>query len=219
MGAIRPPRLAKLICGLISGDEDLMLRARQLLIRRFGDIDADSETWPFDATDYYEAEMGPDLKKRFVSFRELIDPGRIVHIKHETNDLEAAICRDAGAEPEFRLVNLDPGYVTMSKLVLATTKDYSHRVYLGQGIYAESTLQWQDQRWKPWPWTYPDYASGRYDAFLTQARNRLREQLSEPPPAVPPMAAPAASAVTISCESAKMLMFPVVVVTCAPVWM
>ncbi|MBN1489111.1 MAG: DUF4416 family protein [Phycisphaerae bacterium] len=181
MGAIRPPRKAKLICGLFSNDVDLLRRARQLLARRLGEIDTESELWPFDTTDYYEPEMGPDLQRMFVSFASLIDPGQLAHIKHETNDLEAAICHDMGAPPEFRLVNLDPGYITLSKLVLATTKDYSHRIYIGQGMYAESTLHWQSGAWQAWPWTYPDFAGERYHGFLTQVRERLREQLSEVP--------------------------------------
>lgn len=182
MGALRRVRRVKLICGMISGDPDLMRRAQQLLARRFGEVDIASEVWPFDATDYYVPEMGLDLKRMLLSFSPLIDPGRIAEIKIETNALEAAICDDVGAPREARPVNLDPGYVGMSKVVLATTKDYSHRVYIGQGIYAEVTLHWQENGWKPWPWTYPDYAGGQYFEFLTRARNRLREQVSELPP-------------------------------------
>lgn len=186
MGSLRTPRKVKLICGMISADADLMCRARQRLSRVFGEVDLDSPVWPFDATDYYEAEMGPGLQRMFVSFAALIDPGRLAEIKLETNALEAALCDEAGVPAATRVVNLDPGYVAMSKLVLATTKDYSHRVYLGHGIYAEATLQWQEHGWKAWPWTYPDYAGGRYFGFLTTVRTRLREQISELPPAAAP---------------------------------
>lgn len=186
MGAIRPARRVKLICGMISGDVDLMRRARALLARRLGEIEDESEVWPFDATDYYEVEMGPDLRRMFVSFGALADPGRLAAIKRETNDLEAEICRDAASPPEFRLVNLDPGYVGLGKLVLATTKDYSHRVYVADGIYAEVTLHWQQGGWQAWPWTYPDYAGGRYFGFFTRVRKRLREQISAWPPAEGP---------------------------------
>lgn len=183
MGAVRVPRKVKLICGMISGDADLLRRAKQLVSRPFGDVDFTSEIWPFDATDYYVPEMGPDLKRMFVSFSPICDPGRLAEAKRETNAIEERICDDAGVPHETRLVNLDPGYIGMSKLVLATTKDYSHRVYVSHGIYGEVTLHWQDQTWKPWPWTYPDYASGLYFDFFTQVRNRLREQISELPPA------------------------------------
>lgn len=181
MGIVRSPRKVKLICGMISADADLMRRAARKLAASFGEIDAESDLWPFDATDYYDAEMGHGLQRKFVSFARPIDPSLLMRIKHETNALEAEICRECGSPPEFRLVNLDPGYVAVSKLVLATTKDYSHRVYLGEGIYAEATLQWQQGVWRAWPWTYPDYASDRYHAFFTRVREQLREQLSELP--------------------------------------
>jgi hypothetical protein len=178
MGTVRPPRRVKLICGMIYGDEDLMRRAQQLLVRAFGAIDAESEVWPFDATDYYEPEMGPDLRRRFVAFAALIDPGRLASIKRETNALEGRLCRDSVVDAAFRVVNLDPGYIGVSKLVLATTKDYSHRVYVSDGIYAEVTLQWKEHRWQSWPWTDPDYADTRYHSFFTRVRERLRDQLS-----------------------------------------
>lgn len=170
--------MVKLFCGLIFGDEGLARRAVQLLGKRFGTIDMASDVWPFDATDYYEPEMGPNLKRQFVAFERLIDPGRLVEIKQETNALEAKLCDDAGTPPEFRLVNLDPGYIELSKLVLATTKNYSHRLYLGGGIFGEVTLHWHDDAWRAWPWTYPDYASDRYHAFFTQVREQLRDQLA-----------------------------------------
>ncbi len=190
MGVIRPPRKVKLICGMLSGDVDLMRRARQMLRRWYGDVDEESETWPFDATDYYEPEMGPELKRMFVSFARLIDPGELAHIKAETNRLEAEICDQAGALPEFRLVNLDPGYISLSKLVLATTKDYSHRVYIGDGMYAEATLYWQNGAWRAWPYTYPDYASDRYHAFFARVRDRLVAQLSDSPSVKAPRESP-----------------------------
>lgn len=186
MGVVRAPKKVKLICGMISNDVDAMRRARSLLARRFGAVEEESEVWAFDATDYYEAEMGFDLKRMFVSFAPLIDPGRLAAIKRETNELEAEICRQAGQSPEFRVVNLDPGYIGIGKLVLATTKDYAHRLYLADGIYAEVTLHWHGQRWEAWPWTYPDYAGDRYHPFFTRVRDRLREQLSDSPPADPP---------------------------------
>ncbi len=178
MGVIRPPRKVKLICGMIGPDPDLMHRARKMMTRGFGETDLSSEVWPFDATDYYEAEMGPDLKRWFVSFDELISTDRIAEIKRETMALEARLADDCLRPPAQRVVNLDPGYVGLSKLVLATTKDHAHRIYLQRGIYAEVTLQYTKGRWQPWPWTYPDYAAETYHPFLMQVRQRLVEQLS-----------------------------------------
>jgi len=98
MGTVRPPRRVNLVCGILSGDEDLMARAIQLLKRRIGPIDEVSEIWPFDTTHYYEPEMGPNLKRRFVSFAELIDPVQLPYLKLLTNDLEASIGHDQGLQ-------------------------------------------------------------------------------------------------------------------------
>jgi len=143
-----------------------------------GETEAVSELWPFDTTDYYVVEMGGDLQRQFVSFARLIDPGQLAHLKTLTNGIEGRICYDLGLPDDHRRVNLDPGYLTLSKLVLATTKDYGHRVYLGGGIYAESTLHYENGGWVAWPWTYPDYADGRYHAFFEGVRERYKEKLN-----------------------------------------
>lgn len=178
MGSVRPARPVNLICGLISNDPDLMNRAIRLMREHAGPTDAESRVWPFDFTDYYELEMGENLQRRFVSFEKLIDPGEIASLKLLTNDLERRITYDCGLPDNRRLVNLDPGYLTMSKIVLATTKDFSHRIYIRDGIYAESTLHFEAGRWIPWPWTYPDYAGERYHAFFLEIRDRYRQKLS-----------------------------------------
>lgn len=162
-----------------------MQRAAQLLQKHFGTTDLVSDVCPFDMTDYYEIEMGEDLERQFVSFERLVNPGVLPSVKHITNDLERRISRDCSVYEERRLVNLDPGYLTLSKLVLATTKDFSHRVFVGDGIYAESTLHYHDGRWQAWPWTYPDYADSRYHAFFDQVRRLLKSKLSEPAPLNP----------------------------------
>jgi hypothetical protein len=127
--------------------------------------------------------MGEGLYRGFVAFEKLIDPERLAEIKIATNDIEARIAEAVhnGAEPwagktppPVRPVNLDPGYLTLAKLILASMKDFSHRIYLRGGVYAEITLQYRNG-WQALPWTFPDYASGRYDAFLHQARQRLHQ--------------------------------------------
>jgi hypothetical protein len=162
---------------MLSSDTDLLARARQLLAAQMGSVDIQSAVWPFESTDYYEPEMGADLKRQFVSFEDLIHPERIGEIKRATNELETRICDDLLLPPDQRAVNLDPGYVALSKLVLATTKDHAHRIYLQRGIYAEVTLRFEDGAWRPWPWTYPDYAAPDYHGFFVEVRDRLREQL------------------------------------------
>ncbi len=166
----------KLFAGLLSGDPDLLRRARQLLARSFGPVDLESDVWPFDHTDYYAGEMGPDLKRWFLSFERLVPPDLLADIKLETNAVEQQIAADCLLPDIARPVNIDPGYLDLTKLVLATTKDRGHRIYLGQGIYAEVTLQYADGRWQIYPWTYPDYAQAARHAYFTQVRERFREQ-------------------------------------------
>jgi hypothetical protein len=179
MGAVRPARPVNLLCGIISNDPDLMARAMQLMRDHAGSIDAESEPRPFDSTDYYELEMGENLRRWFVSFERLIDPGELAAIKLLTNELEERIGYDCGLPAGRRPVNLDPGYLSLSKLVLATTKDFSHRIYLRDGIFAESTLHFEHGHWVPWPWTYPDCADGRYHGFFTEVRERYKAKLQQ----------------------------------------
>lgn len=177
------PRLAKpvkLFVGLLSGDPDLLRRSRQLLSRRWGSVDLESELWPFDQTDYYREEMGPDLRRWFLSFGPLVSPDHLPEIKLETNALEQQIAADCLLPDIARPVNIDPGYLDLTKLVLATTKDRGHRIYLGHGIYAEVTLQYAHSAWQTMPWTYPDYTRAEYHAFFIRMRERYREQHGAP---------------------------------------
>lgn len=184
MARPRAPQPVKLICGLLGADLGLLRRARQLLTRRFGPADLESDIWPFARTDYYQEEMGPDLKRLFLSFDGLTPPDALAGIKLETNAIEAQIAEQCSGLGFARPVNLDPGYVDLAKLVLATTKDRSHRIYIGQQMYAEVTLHFVEGRWQTWPWTYPDYRQAHYHEFFRRVRERLREQrrrLHEPP--------------------------------------
>jgi len=178
MGQVRSPRPVNLICGLISNDADLMARAARMLAEYAGPMDAVSPLWAFDSTEYYELEMGENLQRQFVSFEKLIDPGELAYQKILSNELERRICYECGLPADQRRVNLDPGYLSLSKLVLATTKDYSHRLYLRDGIYAESTLHFENARWVAWPWTYPDYADARYHGFFGEVRELYKAKLN-----------------------------------------
>jgi len=171
MGKIKVSSQVRLICGMITQDEGLFERASQRMIVEFGPIDYRSKILSFDHTDYYQAEMGPNLKRRFVSFKELIDRERLSEIKCFTNTLEEEF-----SEGERRQMNLDPGYLTLDKLVLATTKDYSHRIYIGRGIYAEVTLHYQNREWRPYEWTYPDYRSKEYLEIFKELRSLAATQ-------------------------------------------
>jgi hypothetical protein len=179
MARPRPARPVKLIVGMLGGDVDLLRRARQLLKHDFGEIDLESDLWPFDQTDYYEEEMGPGLQRWFLSFARVIRPESLPEIKRHTNELEERIAGQAMLPERPRPVNLDPGYVDLNKLVLATTKDRDHRIYLNQGIYAEVTLRYRDGAWQPWPWTYPDYQQPHYLEFFERVRQIYRAQLRQ----------------------------------------
>ena len=179
MAQAQHPNPVKLIVGMLSSSPALFDLAEESMAELWGLIDERSAAMTFEQTHYYEKEMGTNLQRKFVSFAELIDPGQLAAIKHQTNALEADLVEppDQPTLPVPRPVNLDPGYVEPSKLVLATTKNYSHRIYIGQSMYAEATLYYSKGKWQSWPYTYPDYASGAYDSFLNRVRTRLMEQL------------------------------------------
>ena len=119
--------------------------------------------------------MGPNLLRKFLAFERLIDPGELASAKVFTNRLEEKSA--GGGSDGRRAVNLDPGYITLAKIVLASTKDYSHRLYLADGIFAEVTMHYAGGRFNAWPWTYPDYQSEAYCEFFESLRNRYRDSL------------------------------------------
>jgi len=165
-----------LVTAVFSRHAELMDQVVGQLVDRYGPIAARSPRWAFEHTPYYEAVMGAGLMKELIAFERLIDPATIVEVKLDTNGLEEAVAAD-GRFAEPRPVNIDPGYVAASKFVLATTKDYSHRLYLGRGIYAEVTLTYTSGRFQPCPWTYPDYREDAYRDFLQEARRGYLERV------------------------------------------
>ncbi len=168
----KEPLPVKLIASMFTASGEILEEAEARLSQEFGPIDYESEILPFDHTTYYAAEFGESLKRRFVAFEKLVHPGELAEIKLLTNTLEMEWV--AGGK---RRINIDPGYVSHSKLVLATTKNHAHRIYLGQGIYAEVTLHFRDGTFRAWPWTYPDYASLPLIAIFNQIRALYVKQL------------------------------------------
>lgn len=174
MGEIRPHPPVLLLLAAFSRHAEALDWAVQKAAACWGPIAVASDPLAFDATRYYEATMGQDLKKKLVAFERLVDPAVLVACKQQANLWEEAY-RKAETWPEPRPLNLDPGYLTEAKLVLATTKDRDHRVYLDQGIYAEVTLYYQrGHGWQARPWTYPDYRTPPYHEFLNRCRRYLR---------------------------------------------
>ncbi len=172
MGTIKEPLPVKLVMPMISGYAELFETAAAALVDHFGPIDYRSPILPFAHTTYYEAEFGPDLERCFLSFETLVDPGSLAEIKVLTNTLEGR-----WQEGGRRRINLDPGYVSLAKLVLATTKNHGHRIYIGQGIYAEVTLTYRNKDYRPLPWTYPDYRAEAYLEILRTIRGIYLSQL------------------------------------------
>lgn len=178
MGFPKPPMYVKLFCGIIASDTSFLEQAVDRLRAKYGEIDVRSQCWNFDITDYYQPEMGKNLLKAFVAFSRLYDPVMLSFIKLETNQIEYEL----GVVSEnrlFRRVNLDIGYLDASKIVLATTKNYSHRIYLRDGIYAEVTMIFKDGKYRPLEWTYPDFGVGRYDDFFLECRKKYLAYLKQ----------------------------------------
>lgn len=173
MGETREPQLVKTFVGILTGRLSLLSTVNSLLQERLGPISIESDLLEFNYTRYYENEMGPGLKRCFVGFDLLGPPDKLVEVKSFTNDLERTF-----SEEGKRLVNLDPGYLTAAKVVLASTKDYAHRLYLGGGIYGEVTLVYQDRRFRALPWTYPDYRTEMYHDFFRQLRTGYLSQIA-----------------------------------------
>lgn len=166
------PAKVKLIAGMLSGDVLLFKEAKALLKRALRNrVDCESAIFDFTQTDYYRAEMGPNLKRQFLAFSGSVGLDKIWRVKIATNSIEKKFSRSGK-----RAVNIDPGYVDLSKVVLFSTKDYSHRIYLGEGIFAENTLYYRDGAFHPWPWTYPDYKTPEYLDFFARVRALAREK-------------------------------------------
>ncbi len=174
-----PPEPVKLICGMITAETVLFDEATSILSENFGPVDIVSEVMDFDFTSYYDRQMGFPLYRQFISFDRLIDPGELIEAKIATNSLERVFAARATQPGPPRPINLDPGYIAQSKLVLASMKNFSHRIYLDKGVYGEVTLMYSGGKWNPHSWTFPDYGSGRYDGFLNSARQRLRVQAQQ----------------------------------------
>ncbi len=165
---------------MISAEVGLFDEAAEALTKTHGPVDLVSETFDFDFTHYYDAQMGSPLFRKFVAFDRPVKPDVLVEAKLESNNLEQAFACSAAA-PAARPINIDPGYLTCAKLVLASMKNFSHRIYLGRGVYGEVTLMYKQGRWRPLEWTFPDFTSPRYWEFLDSVRERLKQQLLQKP--------------------------------------
>jgi hypothetical protein len=179
MGDVSAHRPVLLIVAAFSRYDDALDWGRARCEREFGAVVLESERFEHNETTYYERSMGAGLKKTFWAFERLVDPASLVEAKIKTNGWEVEYAA-AASKPEPRPLNLDPGYLTEAKLVLASTKDRDHRLYLDQGIYAENTLFYRSGAWQLRPWTYPDYQRADYHLFFTRCRELLRQRYCSP---------------------------------------
>ncbi len=178
MGALRPQPPALLLVAAFSRHDAALAWARQRLEREYGPVGLASPAFVFDQTTYYEKTMGAELRKQFFCFRDLVNPEILPDVKLRTNAMEQELAATE-SYPEPRPLNLDPGLLTLGKLLLATTKDQAHRIGLRDGIFAEVTLHYEAGAWEPWPWTYADYRAEHTRAFLQEAREYYRRRRGE----------------------------------------
>ena len=169
------PNPVKLVVSLISRDKGLLTLAGRELSNKYGSIDFMSSPIPFTETTYYQDEMGDSLVRRFVTFEKLIEPDKLPLVKRWTDRLES---RHKNGEGK-RKINCDPGYIALQHLILATNKNYAHRPYLGEGVYANLTLIFKKKSFQPLEWTYPDYGSKEIIEIMNRLRERYWGQLKE----------------------------------------
>ncbi|MHB0947062.1 MAG: DUF4416 family protein [Sedimentisphaerales bacterium] len=178
MWNLKKPEPVKLIIGILACNETALADAVALIKAKFGACDLESPVWPFHHTEYYADETGKEIVKKFVAVENLIMPDKLAYIKFKTNKMEEKLAAKLGGQFS-RPVNLDPGYIEPSKLVLASAKNFSHRIYLGKKIWAEVTLVFSRGVWKGFEYTFPDHKEDRYHGFFSQVRERLVQQLRE----------------------------------------
>jgi hypothetical protein len=175
MGKVKNIIPVKLFTAITFRDEmEIERLIREEISTIFGPSDCNSDIFNFSIyTDYYQDEMGNHLNKVFTGFQNLIEPERLPKIKIKTNNIESRFTAE-----NKRTVNIDPGYITLAKVVLATTKDYSHRIYLSDGIYGDVHLIYTNRKYMFQPWTYPDYQQNTTISFFTHLRSIYASQLS-----------------------------------------
>ena len=173
MSIPKKPEPVKLVASILSAEERLFQSAIQELSVAFGAVEFSTEPQPFKYTRYYCEEMGNDIQRGFIAFATLVPRDRLAEIKIWTNGLEESYRIPGGG----RRLNIDPGFLTLDNLILATGKNYAHRVYLSKGIFADLTLLYKKGSFHPLPWTYPDYAEEATIRMFNDIRRRYLEQL------------------------------------------
>jgi hypothetical protein len=172
MGKINEPLPVKLIFSVFTSTEDYFLKAKEEITCFFNNIEQISDKFTFNHTRYYEKEFGKDLFRKFIIVKELYKRDNIAKVKIISNKIEELLSINGK-----RMVNIDPGYMSLENFVLFTTKNYTHRIYLESGIFADLTLIYQNNDFMKLPWTYPDYSSDEIRNYLKTIRESYKEQL------------------------------------------
>jgi uncharacterized protein DUF4416 len=175
MGTIRNLIPVQLFVGVLVSDAKSISEIETRLAAAYGPIDYRSPIIPFTFTSYYAKEMGQSIDRLFLSFERLIEPDQLPEIKRQTNGIEQEIAQLQKVVK--RPVNLDPGYLEQAKVILASTKNFYHRIYLGEGIFGEVTMHFKNNAYEFFPWTYPDYQSKAYQEFFLKLREIYRSKL------------------------------------------
>jgi hypothetical protein len=175
MADVKPFTPAKLIVGIISSLDAAIRRTEEAVTASYGPVDLKSAAFLFDQTDYYDKQMGKGLSRLFLGFSRLVPPESLSSIKVYTNALEEEIKKSFARDE--RIVNIDPGILTGSALIMATAKDFAHRIPLSQGIYAHLELLFSRKAVKLLPWTYPDFKQEGYQKYFLEARQVYLRQL------------------------------------------
>lgn len=177
MGKIRPPEAALLFVGALYSEPEIFLHAKDALERNLGDGLSVSPPLPWEYSACYRDELGLSIKRRFIFFKDLFDTGTLADIKIRTNEIEGSF--SIGGK---RRINLDPGYITLAKVVLASTKNYSHRINLGKGIYGEVTLMYAEKEgtFRSHLFTYRDYREKSCIDMFLSTRGILKKMLNRP---------------------------------------
>ncbi|MGB9720700.1 MAG: DUF4416 family protein [bacterium] len=171
MAEIKEPQKVLPFAGLIYVKDFSVETALGEFRQMLGNVIKKSEIIPFTHTTYYNKEMGDNLLRQWVLFEKLVSPDLLIEMKHKSNEIEKNFLNKNGG----RVINIDPGLISLSNIILASTKNYSHRIYLGKGIYAEVTLIYKDHQFKALEWTYPDYREEKALKFFDECRGVLKK--------------------------------------------
>ncbi len=172
MGTIKVPPQVQFFASIIYKPSGILSAVEAELSKAAGQVDERTEVIPFSQSDYYYPEMGDNLLRHFLLFAPLAPREHLIDLKIETNRIESL-----NSENGRRTVNIDPGYIALEHVVLATTKGYTHRIYLGRGIYADLTLVFENGSYRRLPWTYPDYGSDGIVSLLNGWRESYKRLL------------------------------------------